>query len=151
MNILKKNHFEILKPHIKFWVEIRFGLAMVATFVRSGYFSPLKINKNGQKVTLLIHSGIEGRTKLAMLEQATTRLVRLGQTTLMQHRPPPPRFWCTPWNQFFSIFQMIWSKKKKFFFWYKIFFFWLVKFFEKFQKSNIFIIGVRALIFGPSW
>ena len=29
-------------------------------------------------------------------------------------------------------------------------FFGLVKFFEKFQKSKIFIIGVRALIFGPS-
>ena len=31
--------------------------------------------------------------------------------TLPPQRPPPPRFWCTPSNQFFSMFQMIWSKK----------------------------------------
>ena len=50
-------------------------------------------------------------------------------------------------------------KKKFFFFWYKKFFFGLFrkvqtskksKIFENFQKSKIFIIGVRALIFGPS-
>ena len=35
--------------------EIPFGLAMVATL---RYFSPLEINANSQKVTLLIYSDI---------------------------------------------------------------------------------------------
>ena len=43
---------------LNFRVEIPFGLAMVATFVGSGYFSPLEINANSKNVTLLINSYI---------------------------------------------------------------------------------------------
>ena len=65
--------------------------------------------------------------------------------------PPPPSNLDTPQKiDSMDVSDDFKPKKKIFFFWYKKFFFGLVKFFEKFQKSKIFIIGVRALIFGPS-
>ena len=45
--------------------------------------------------------------------------------------PSPPQFWTPPLKSIFSMFQMIWSKKKMFFFWYKKNFLDL-KFFSKY-------------------
>ena len=84
------------------------------------YFSPLEINADSQK---------------------------FGYFDLYA-RQAPPSILDTPPKSILWMFQMISSLKKNFLGTKKKF--GLVNFFKKIQKSRIFIIGVRALIFGPS-